>query len=381
MNILRVVYEWPPPWNGLTPGPFEMTRAQVALGDEVRVLCGGWPRHPVEPVPGARVRRLPPALPRLSLFTTTAPAALAWTLRWRGWADVIHGHAHLPVWYHLWRRGSTDRTPYVLHLHITAAGREASAFASGVRVNLWTRGWEWPLFKWSDRIGCQVADAVICTSESVRQEAVYFYGADPRKLRVVPNGVNTNLFSPRGPTAREQYAAAPDDRVVLFVGGLSPRKRPDLLMEALHRLPSAWKLLIVGRGPMEEELRRLAKRLGMTKRVRFAGYVPYPILPAVYRAADVVALPSEYEGCPKVVLEALACGVPVVTTSGFRGDEHIEPHLTHLHQDTSDELAPALQRAVGGPPVEVARIRAVYDWQVRAEAVRHVYREVSHRQV
>lgn len=373
MNILRLVYEWPPPWDGLAPGPFELTRAQASLGHKVRVLCGGWPRHPVEPLPDVKVRRLPSALPRLSLFGTTAPTALAWTLRWRGWADVIHGHGHLPVWYHLWRRAREDHTPYVLHLHITAAGREAQARARGHSVDLWTQAWEWPLHKLSDRVGCQVADSVICTSESVREEAVHFYGADPKKLHVVPNGVNTDLFSPQGPTARERYAFASDDRVVLFVGVLNPRKRPDLLIEALQRLPSTWKLLIAGRGPMEKQLRRLAERLGVAGRVRFGGYVPYPELPAIYRAADVLALPSEYEGFPKVVVEALACGVPVVAGGFTVGDSNLNTAIIPFDMDADLSQAIRESKKCYVDQTIVAR----YSWTAIAAHVERTYQAIG----
>ena len=372
-----MIYEWPPPWDGLASGPFELTRAQALLRHELRVLCGGWPRHPTELLPGVKVRRLPSALSHLSLFASTAPAVLIWILGWRKWADIVHGHGHLPLWYHLWRRVSEDHTPYVLHLHITAAGREANARAQKLSLSFWTRNWEWPLHKLSDRLGCQLADAVICTSESVREEAIHFCGADPEKLYVVSNGVNTERFSSVGPTARQQYGLAPDDRVVLFVGSLSPRKRPGLLIEALQNLPANWKLLFVGRGPLESQLGSCVQRLGLAPRVRFAGYVPYPDLPPLYRAADVLALPSTYEGFPKVVLEALACGVPVVTTPSFQSDECIRLNLTYPRQDTPDGVAMALQHAIDGPPVDVARIQEEYDWRVKAKALEHIYHKVA----
>jgi len=55
MNILRLIYEWPPPWDGMTPGPFELTRAQAERGHSVHVLCGGWPTHITEPLPNVEV--------------------------------------------------------------------------------------------------------------------------------------------------------------------------------------------------------------------------------------------------------------------------------------------------------------------------------------
>ncbi len=377
MKLLRLIYEWPPPWDGLTPGPFELTRAQAAMGHRLTVLCGGWPRHPVEPLPGVEVRRLPSALPRLSLFLTTAPAALLATLRLRSRVALIHGHGHLPVGYHLWRRISARR-PYVLHLHITAAGREARSRRDGRgRGSFWTRRWEWPLHKLSDRVGCQVADAVLCTSASVRDEAIRFYGADATRLHVVPNGVNVEHFTPRGEHLRARYGFTSADRVILFVGVLSGRKRPDLLVEALPHLPPRWHLLFVGRGPLEAALRGRAEALGLTDRVHFAGYLPYPALPALYRTADVMALPSRYEGFPKVVLEALASGLPVVA-SGFRAEEEplrraIRWLPTPLDAPT---LAAALLDAAPLSPAGLEALREAISWRKRAETIEAIYQEV-----
>ncbi len=363
----------------MTPGPFELTWAQVKQENDIRVLCGGWPRHSVEPLAGVRVRRLPSALPRLSLFPTTAVTAWAWTIAWRKWADVVHGHGHLPVWYHVSRRRIADPKPYVLHLHVTAAGREAIAKSRRLPMDSWTRAWEWPLHKLSDRLGCRVADAVICVSESVKEEAVRFCGADPKKLYVISNGVDTSHFTPVGGTAHGEYGFESTDYVVLFVGVLSQRKRPDLLVDALGELPPGWKLLVVGRGPLESQLYSRVQELGLMKRVVFAGYVPYPELPSLYRTADVVALLSEYEGFPKVILEALACGVPVVITPSFQPDEAIQPWLTYPKEITPQEVAMALERAVSEVHVDTASFGSNYDWSIKAEIVSKVYREVIER--
>ncbi len=377
MKLLRLIYEWPPPWDGLTPGPFELTRAQVGLGHRLTVLCGGWPRHPVEPLPGVEVRRLPSALPRFSLFLTAAPAALLATLRLRSRVALIHGHGHLPIGYHLWRRRMGARRPYVLHLHITAAGREARSRRRGGGGSFWTRRWEWPLHKLSDRVGCQVADAVLCTSASVRDEAIRFYGADAARLHVVPNGVNTDRFTPQGEHLRARYGFAPADRVILFVGVLSGRKRPHLLVEALSHLPQRWHLLFVGRGPLEAALRGRAEALGLADRVHFAGYLPYPALPALYRTADVMALPSRYEGFPKVILEALASGLPVVA-SGFRAEEAVLRRAIHwLPADVEPPaLAEALQTVAPPSPAELEALREAISWRKRAETIEAIYQEV-----
>jgi glycosyltransferase involved in cell wall biosynthesis len=378
VNLLRIVYEWPPPWGGLTPGPFELTHAQANLGHRIRVLCGGWPRHPVQPLHNVDIRRLLSAFPKLSLFVSTAPLAWLHTLLLTRKVDLIHGHGHLPFWYHLWRKRTGKRHPYVLHLHITAAGRAVSRRKAGaLPLDVWTRAWEWPLHERSDEIGCQVANAVICTSRSVRDEAVRFYGADPQKLHIVPNGVNVQRFTPKGGSERHRWNLSPEDKVVLFVGALVPRKRPDLLIQALLTMPESWKLLIVGKGPLQDKLKAQTKALQLRDRVLFAGYIPYPSLPAIYRMANVLALPSSYEGLPKVVLEALASGVPVAA-SGFETEHSgLQSAINWLSPNgTPEATANALIRAAHQPITDLSEIRDVLSWNSRAQAVEDIYQRV-----
>jgi glycosyltransferase involved in cell wall biosynthesis len=295
-----------------------------------------------------------------------------------GWADVIHGHGHLPACYHAWRRLVGGARPYVFHLHITAAGRRRQAAASGRPLDAWTRYWEWPLHERSDRVGCQVADAVVCTSEQVRREAVALAGADESKTSVLANGVDTERFCPAGPSARERLALAPEQHVVLFVGVLSARKRPELLVQALTHLPAEWVLVFVGRGERRESLEHLAASLAVQDRVRWAGYVPYPELPALYRAADVLALPSRYEGCPKVVLEALACGLGVVA-GGFTIEP---PSLSQRITWLPDELD---ERALARATLEAARrcgetvAQEAISWRARARDLQSLYERLVER--
>ena len=189
-------------------------------------------------------------------------------------------------------------------------------------LDFWTRYWEWPLHKFSDWLGVRVADKVICVSPRVRDEAIIYYGADQEKLAVVENGVNVELFSPR---PRKTSSAINRDEVgesvgyqILYVGALQPRKNVHLLIEALSKLPGEYQLTIVGKGDRdyEKRLHSLATELDLGSRVTFKGYIEYPKLPAIYQKADIFVIPSSYEGLPKVILEALACGVPVLA-SGF----------------------------------------------------------------
>jgi glycosyltransferase involved in cell wall biosynthesis len=95
---------------------------------------------------------------------------------------------------------------------------------------------------------------------------------------------------------------------------LIERKGHHIAIEALAEVPDAL-LLIVGDGPLEQSLRQLAKRVGVTGRVRFLGHVEHDDLAVYYAAADALVLASASEGMPNVMLEAMACGTPVIATS------------------------------------------------------------------
>ena len=413
MNILRLVYEWPPPWDGLAPAPYELTRAQVKLGHDVTVFCGGGfgnlgrVRHPelvsgsdTYQIPnqvrndgevadlvtgdhdGLKVYRFPRALKRFSLFLTTSPMVLLGylflNLTGRG-PDLVHGHGHITLWFSIYKLlfSWLDKTPYVLHLHITAAGREQglpidSFPRQAPGPDFWTKYFEWPLHKFSDWLGVRVADRVICVSSRVMEEAVKFYGARVVNLVVVENGVNTDLFFP------ESYSASRITYNVLYVGALSPRKNSHLLIEAMKFLPEDYYLTIVGRGNKnyEDKLHRLVESLKLQDRVEFEGYVEYPELPSFYRNAAVFVLPSSYEGLPKVVFEALASGVPVLA-SGF-GLARLIDGLEFLKDLEPEAIAERIQRLLdSGVSVDVSRVQELYSWERKAREIEAIYSTVT----
>ena len=135
--------------------------------------------------------------------------------------------------------------------------------------------------------------------------------------RVIGNGVSLDTYVPPGPAERDQarreLSLAADDTAVLFVGHEFDRKGLPVLFESLTALPDSFKLLVVGGSPdMIRDARARAQRVGLRDRVQFTGEVSDPL--PCYHASDVFALPSAYETGPLVLLEALACGIPVVST-------------------------------------------------------------------
>lgn len=166
------------------------------------------------------------------------------------------------------------------------------------------------------------ADAVICVSESARRDAVEHLGLDPARVHVVHNGVDP-AFRPL-PPARVEAALRPlgltQQGYILHVGTIEPRKNLVRLVQAYHRLcqrvPDVPRLVLAGmQGWLYEDVPAEVEALGLEERVVLLGRVAGELLPALYNGARCFVYPSLYEGFGLPVLEAMACGVPVVTSN------------------------------------------------------------------
>jgi len=173
------------------------------------------------------------------------------------------------------------------------------------------------------------ADRLVANTATEAEQLIELYGADPDKIDVVPPGVDTDVFSP-GPVgaalaARQALGLHPDELVIVFAGRIQPLKGPDVLISAVRRLATAhpdrrWRVIIVGgvsgTGRQDEHrLADLAEQLGIDALVDFRPPVPAAELAQIYRAADVVAVPSYNESFGLVALEAQASGTPVVAAA------------------------------------------------------------------
>lgn len=169
------------------------------------------------------------------------------------------------------------------------------------------------------------ADRLIGNTDSEARELIELYGADPRRVVTIPPGVDLRRFVPGSrAAARRAVNLAPDAVVLAFVGRIQPLKAPDVLLRAaaelLRRDPALRRRLVVlvaggpsGSGLAEPTaLQELSRSLGVSDVVRFLPPQGGAGLVGVYRAADVVAVPSHNESFGLVALEAQACGTPVV---------------------------------------------------------------------
>jgi glycosyltransferase involved in cell wall biosynthesis len=209
--------------------------------------------------------------------------------------EVIDAHYAYPDGVAAARLGRALRLPVV----ITGRGTDLTLIPNDARARV--------QILWAAR----EAVAMVTVCEDLRRRLIVL-GAPAERTLVLRNGVDLGLFCPRD-RARARAALGIEGFTLLCVGSLIPRKGHDLVLEALAQLPDC-RLVIAGDGPRRAELEAFARRLGVGDRVRFLGETPHADLPDLYAAADVLLLPSSREGWANVLLEAMACGTPVVAT-------------------------------------------------------------------
>ncbi len=223
--------------------------------------------------------------------------------------------------------------------------------ARGSDINLFRT---FPLIRRQIQSTLDAAAGIIAVSRAL-QDAMVELGARRDRIAVIPNGVDPARFHPMRQEEARTTLGLPPGRMVLCVGHLSENKGFHIVAEAVGRLSAEeglrdLRLAIVGEGPFRAELARAIQARGLADRVRLVGRVPHAALRLWYGAADVVCLASAMEGMPNAILEALACGIPVVATAVGGIPEIIRSEQVGiLSERNSSSLAAALRTALGTP--------------------------------
>lgn len=180
--------------------------------------------------------------------------------------------------------------------------------------------------RWAARYALARSDALACDCQAVRQQAVRL-GMPEQRIVVFPWGVDLGHFSP-GPSALRGELGWEQSCVVLSTRSWEPLLGVDLLLEGFLRAAAAQpqlRLLMLGSGSMEAELRQRVRQAGMTERVHFAGPVDFERLPDYYRSADLYVCASHSDGSSISLLEAMACGLPALVSDIAGNQEWVEP--------------------------------------------------------
>jgi len=192
------------------------------------------------------------------------------------------------------------------------------------------------------------ADRVLADSEATRADLIRLLGTPPEKVEVLYSGVDPRFRPEPESGERERLRAryGLDRPYVLSVGTLQPRKNFVRLIRAFARLPDTGRVLVIagGRGWLYESVLEEAAR--HPDRVRVLGFVEDADLPALYRGADLFVFPSFYEGFGLPVLEAMACGVPVVCSGVSSLPEVAGDAALLVNPEDEDGLMGAMRRAL-----------------------------------
>ncbi len=351
----------------------ELTRALLALdsGDEVRLFY----TDPLGRVPSAPFDQLPRHVLRHANKPWRLKVLLSSFLRRPldqlidPVADVFHATDHLlpPL-----RHARSVFTLYDL------------TFLKFPQVHL-------PLNRWYSRLmvprGLRAANAVIAISECTKRDAVTIYHLPDEHVRVIHLGVEAG-FKPTDPpmasAVRDRYHLP--DRFILAVGTIEPRKNLITLLEAYHSLSEQFpdvKLVIAGkRGWRAAAFFNRLRELGLEDRVVLTGFVPDVDLPALYSLATVFAFPSIYEGFGLPVLEAMACGTPVMCSNTSSLPEIAGDAALLLPPDDVHGWAQALRQMLSDTSLQHnlrdrgLRQAARFTWENTARQTHAIYREV-----
>jgi glycogen synthase len=246
--------------------------------------------------------------------------------------DIIHAHDWLASNAIAWIKAGRPDHRAILTMHSTEYGRSGNNFWNGPSARI----------RDHERHGTYCADQVIAVSGALKRELMWMYNLPDWKCWMIYNGVPAHRFDgaldPGGVKVR--YGIGPVDPMILFTGRLCVQKGPDLLLESmaglLHYYPNA-KLVFVGDGHMRASLEQRSHQLRIAHATRFLGYRNGQELVDLYKACDVVCLPSRNEPFGITVLEGWAAGKPVVASQNGGPSEFVWHNVNGLKVHASAE--------------------------------------------
>lgn len=319
-------------------------------------------------VEGVRVRRFDVfKIPNISSGYIPSPSIVKALLDWD--ADVVHAHSYsyFPTYTSALVRVLRERS-LVLTTHQPPT---ETAFKSKLLMKVYNRS--------LGRLSLRRADKVIAVTRLEADFLVKVAGADPNKITVIPEGVDLDLFKPKIDKSEQE-------KVILFVGRIAQEKGLMYLIKAIPRVTKVFpsiSVLMVGEDQgIQENLIKAAENLGVEKIVHFLGPKFGYELARTYRKARVFVLPSLYETFGLAILEAMASGLPIVTTRTGGIPELVEDGSNGMlvGPRNHEALAEAIIKLLSDPdlslgmskrnPVKAKR----YSWESVAESIEGIYK-------
>lgn len=385
MRIVQVASYFPPPYGGIESHVYYLSKELVRLGHEVTILTSKSPGQgsiQEEVIDGILVKRL---WAPLSFFNFPFMPALLYRIL-REEADIFHGHINSPMVLEPAAAGSLLRQiPLVITYHADVVPEDLGLGSIALaRLISWLYE---GLFK---RIDATVARGIVATTPTYA-ESSEFLAKYLDKVTVIPNGVDLDRFRPSfDPSEVRGWLGFEDEKILLFAGRFVPYKGLDYLLEAFSALCAArsdLRLVLLGTGPLMDDLQRQAQMMRLGDRVRFIGSVSEEDLPRFYAASDVVVVPSRSrsEGFSISALQGMACGKPIVATRVGGVPFLVEDDRTGIIVEPKDpgQLSAAISRILEDTTLaarmgRAGRLRAerLFNWRRIAEMTEKLYEEI-----
>ena len=392
MRILYVRNLYLPADFGGNRYPWEVTERLARRGHEVVVITGS-PSRWIHP-PGVRLvtYRASRRTPLHTFLTNAYGAQRATQALLRGWRPdvVVHSSPETAYWYYR-RTERRTRPPSIYIYHSRFVSDAVDRLSSQV----------WPLStighltrRIMDRVEVldyTSPDAIVAVSPFSKTELEERLGGPDPRIEVIPTGVDTNAFRPGDRASARRELRIPDEaQVIMAVGRLVPVKRYDRAIDALAMLRRSgsgpdYRLIVVGGGPERVSLGERVRAAGLGDAVRFDGFRQGDELRTRYAAANLVLCTSNFENWSLSLLEALACGVPVlgVPNGGI-------PQLLAtvdkglILADSEPTTAAAAIRSLIADRARLAELGAMarriavshYDWDVVVERLESSFRRI-----
>jgi glycosyltransferase involved in cell wall biosynthesis len=327
-------------------------RLYAAFGyTNVSVVCPAVDRPPdPSPLPHVRVHAARYA-PRAWQTLAQRSGGVAPGLKRRPWRFALLPGMLVSMGVATWRLAKTGG---LIHANWAVCGAIAAPVAWVRRVPLVTtlrgddvnRAAKPGIDRWLLKVTCHCSSIVVCVSDAMAVSLKALVPGVTTKVHVVRNGVDDAFL-----TVPRRQCEASEPMHIGAAGSLIPRKGFDVLLAAIHGIRHLnVRVSIIGAGPEEPALRDMCSRLGLDGCVAFLGELPPTAMPGFFSTLDVFVLSSRSEGRPNVVIEALAAGVPVVSSS-LPGVEGLVTDATgwRVPVDDATALAAALEVACKDP--------------------------------
>jgi glycogen(starch) synthase len=295
-----------------------------------------------------------------------------------GEVDVFHAHDWLVATAGIGLK-HVFRKPFFATIHSTEIGRRNGLHLDYERMIHETEAWL-----------AYEAWKVICCSDYMVSHVRWAFGLPEDKLIMVPNGVNTEVYSKNGKGDLGQFRrkfALPEEKIILFVGRLVYEKGIHVLVNAIPKVleKANAKLIIVGNGYMKDQLSGLVGRIGLGHKVMFTGFVDDDTLRKLQMCADVSVVPSLFEPFGIVALEAMAAKSPVVVSDTGGLSEIVEHEVSGVkaYVDNPDSLAWGITKVLTDDKYAdwlrtnaYKRIQEKYNWDKIAQQTKTIYSNV-----